>query len=81
MTHGFVAPHPDDVAHPAERGVFERHPDLRVVWTEMPGLRWAVEQLERATRQLQVVQSRFAARCATGSFRCRCAATAGRRSG
>jgi predicted TIM-barrel fold metal-dependent hydrolase len=42
-------------------GVFDRHPDLRVVWTEMPGLRWAVEQLERATRQLQVVQSRFAA--------------------
>lgn len=41
-------------------GVFERHPELRVVWTEMPGLRWAVEDLERVTRQLRVVQSRYA---------------------
>lgn len=41
-------------------GVFERHPDLRVVWTEMPGLRWVVEDLERLTRQLRVVQSRHA---------------------
>jgi predicted TIM-barrel fold metal-dependent hydrolase len=41
-------------------GVFERHPELAVVWTEMPGLRWVVEDLERITRQLQVVQSRYA---------------------
>jgi predicted TIM-barrel fold metal-dependent hydrolase len=41
-------------------GVFERHPDLRVVWTEMPGLRWVVEDLERITRQLRVVQRRYA---------------------
>ena len=41
-------------------GVFERHPDLTVVWTEMPGLRWVVEDLERMTRQLRIVQSRFA---------------------
>lgn len=41
-------------------GVFERHPGLRVVWTEMPGLRWVLEDLERLTRQLRVVQSRHA---------------------
>jgi hypothetical protein len=31
-----------------------------VVWTEMPGLRWVVEDLERMTRQLRIVQSRYA---------------------
>jgi predicted TIM-barrel fold metal-dependent hydrolase len=41
-------------------GVFDRHPELKVVWTEMPGLRWVVEDLERITRQLMVVQSRYA---------------------
>ena len=40
-------------------GVFERHPGLQFVWTEMPGLRWAVEDLERLTRNLAVVQTRF----------------------
>ncbi len=39
---------------------FERHPELRVVWTEIPGLRWAVEDLERMTRQLRAIQSRHA---------------------
>jgi predicted TIM-barrel fold metal-dependent hydrolase len=48
------------LSHLIVGGVFERHPDLRVVWTEMPGLRWAVEDLERITRQLQVIQSRHA---------------------
>jgi predicted TIM-barrel fold metal-dependent hydrolase len=48
------------LSHLIVGGVFERHPDLKVVWTEMPGLRWAVEDLERITRQLRVVQSRYA---------------------
>ena len=48
------------LSHLIVGGVFERHPQLKVVWTEMPGLRWAVEDLERITRQLQVVQSRHA---------------------
>jgi predicted TIM-barrel fold metal-dependent hydrolase len=42
-------------------GVFERHPTLQVVWTEMWGLRWAIEDLERMTRRLGNVQTRFAA--------------------
>jgi predicted TIM-barrel fold metal-dependent hydrolase len=48
------------MSHLIVGGVFERHPELQVVWTEMPGLRWAVEDLERMTRQLRVVQSRYA---------------------
>jgi predicted TIM-barrel fold metal-dependent hydrolase len=40
--------------------VFERHPRLQVVWTEMWGLRWAVEDLDRITRRLANVQSRYA---------------------
>lgn len=48
------------LSHLIVGGVFERHPELRVVWTEMPGLRWVVEDLERITRQLQVIQSRYA---------------------
>ena len=48
------------MSHLIVGGVFERHPDLKVVWTEMPGLRWAVEDLERMTRQLRIVQSRHA---------------------
>lgn len=48
------------LSHLIVGGVFERHPGLRVVWTEMPGLRWVVEDLERITRQLRVVQSRHA---------------------
>jgi predicted TIM-barrel fold metal-dependent hydrolase len=48
------------LSHLIVSGVFERHPELRFVWTEMPGLRWAVEDLERMTRQLRVVQSRYA---------------------
>ncbi len=47
------------MSHLIVGGVFERHPRLQVVWTEMPGLRWAVEDLERMTRNLGVVQSRF----------------------
>jgi predicted TIM-barrel fold metal-dependent hydrolase len=48
------------MSHLIVGGVFDRHPDLTVIWTEMPGLRWVVEDLERMTRQLQVVQSRHA---------------------
>jgi predicted TIM-barrel fold metal-dependent hydrolase len=48
------------LSHLIVGGVFERHPDLTVVWTEMHGLRWVVEDLERITRQLRVVQSRWA---------------------
>lgn len=48
------------LSHLIVGGVFEKHPDLRVVWTEMPGLRWVVEDIERMTRQLRVVQSRYA---------------------
>jgi predicted TIM-barrel fold metal-dependent hydrolase len=48
------------MSHLIVGGVFERHPDLTVVWTEMPGLRWVAEDLERLTRQLRIVQSRFA---------------------
>jgi len=41
-------------------GVFERHPDLQVVWTEMWGLRWVVEVLAHMTLRLRNIQSRFA---------------------
>jgi predicted TIM-barrel fold metal-dependent hydrolase len=41
-------------------GVFERHPDLQVVWTEMWGLRWVIEELAHMTVRLRNVQSRFA---------------------
>jgi len=39
-------------------GVFERHPDLQVVWTEMWGLRWVVDELAQTTLRLRNVQSR-----------------------
>jgi predicted TIM-barrel fold metal-dependent hydrolase len=42
-------------------GVFERHPRLQVVWTEMWGLRWAVDQLAHITLRLRNVQSKPAA--------------------
>lgn len=48
------------LSHLVVGGVFDRHPGLTVIWTEMPGLRWVVEDLERLTRQLRVVQSRYA---------------------
>jgi predicted TIM-barrel fold metal-dependent hydrolase len=41
-------------------GVFERHPALQVVWTEMWGLRWVVEELAHMTARLRNVQSRYA---------------------
>jgi predicted TIM-barrel fold metal-dependent hydrolase len=41
-------------------GVFEHHPDLQFVWTEMWGLRWVVEELAHMTLRLRNVQSRFA---------------------
>jgi predicted TIM-barrel fold metal-dependent hydrolase len=41
-------------------GVFERHPALQVVWTEMWGLRWAVDDLAHMTRRLRNVQTRHA---------------------
>ena len=41
-------------------GVFERHPDLQFVWTEMWGLRWVVEELAHMTLRLRNIQSRFA---------------------
>jgi len=41
-------------------GVFERHPELQVVWTEMWGLRWVVEELAHMTVRLRNVQSRYA---------------------
>jgi predicted TIM-barrel fold metal-dependent hydrolase len=41
-------------------GVFERHPELQVIWTEMWGLRWAVEELAHMTRHLPKVQTRYA---------------------
>jgi len=41
-------------------GVFERHAGLRVVWTEMWGMRWVLEELQRIERRLQNVQSRYA---------------------
>ena len=47
------------MSHLIVGGVFERHPELIVVWTEMPGLRWVVEELERITRQLQVISTRY----------------------
>jgi predicted TIM-barrel fold metal-dependent hydrolase len=40
-------------------GVFERHPTLQVVWTEMWGLRWVVEELAQMTLRLRNVQSRY----------------------
>jgi predicted TIM-barrel fold metal-dependent hydrolase len=41
-------------------GVFERHPRLKVVWTEMWGIRWALEELQRIEKRLLNLQSRFA---------------------
>ena len=41
-------------------GVFERHPDLRVVWTEMWGMRWVLEELARIEQRLTIIQSRWA---------------------
>jgi predicted TIM-barrel fold metal-dependent hydrolase len=41
-------------------GVFERHPRLRVVWTEMWGIRWALEELDRIEKRLVNLQSRYA---------------------
>lgn len=41
-------------------GVFERHPDLQVVWTEMWGLRWVIDELAQMTLRLRNIQSRFA---------------------
>ena len=41
-------------------GVFERHPDLQFVWTEMWGLRWVVEELAHMTLRLRNIQARFA---------------------
>lgn len=41
-------------------GVFERHPDLRFVWTEMWGMRWVLEELHRIDQRLKTVQSRYA---------------------
>jgi predicted TIM-barrel fold metal-dependent hydrolase len=41
-------------------GVFERHPELQVVWTEMWGLRWVVEELAQMTVRLRNVQSKYA---------------------
>lgn len=41
-------------------GVFERHPRLQVVWTEMWGLRWAIEDLDRMSRRLGNMQTRHA---------------------
>lgn len=40
-------------------GVFERHPALKVVWTEMWGMRWVVEDLLRIDQGLKHVQSRY----------------------
>jgi predicted TIM-barrel fold metal-dependent hydrolase len=48
------------MSHLIVGGVFERHPELKVVWTEMFGLRWALDDLERMTRGLRTVQSRHA---------------------
>ena len=41
-------------------GVFERHPRLEVVWTEMWGIRWALEELDQIQKRLVNVQSRHA---------------------
>jgi predicted TIM-barrel fold metal-dependent hydrolase len=41
-------------------GVFERHPTLTVVWTEMWGMRWVLEELHRIEQRLHNVQSRYA---------------------
>jgi predicted TIM-barrel fold metal-dependent hydrolase len=41
-------------------GVFERHPNLKVVWTEMWGLRWVLEELYRIDQRLRNVQTRYA---------------------
>ncbi len=41
-------------------GVFERHPDLRFVWTEMWGMRWVLEELHRIDHRLKIIQTRWA---------------------
>ncbi len=40
-------------------GIFERHPALKVVWTEMWGIRWVLEELVQMDRRLRQVQTRF----------------------
>jgi predicted TIM-barrel fold metal-dependent hydrolase len=40
-------------------GVFERHPGLKVVWTEMWGIRWVLEELAQMDRRLRQVQTRY----------------------
>lgn len=41
-------------------GVFERHPDLRFVWTEMWGMRWVLEELHRIDHRLKIIQTKWA---------------------
>jgi predicted TIM-barrel fold metal-dependent hydrolase len=41
-------------------GVFERHPALAVVWTEMWGMRWVLEDLARIDHGLRITQQRVA---------------------
>ncbi len=38
-------------------GVFERHPRLKVVWTETWGVRWVLEELDRMERRLPELRS------------------------
>ena len=48
------------LTHLVMGGVFERRPRLKVVWTEMWGIRWVLEELHRIERRLLNVQSRYA---------------------
>lgn len=47
------------LTHLVMGGVFERHPKLIAVWTEMWGMRWVLEQLDRINRGLRITQQRF----------------------
>jgi predicted TIM-barrel fold metal-dependent hydrolase len=41
-------------------GVFERHPELKFVWTEMWGMRWVLEELHRMERRLPELRTQGA---------------------
>jgi hypothetical protein len=40
--------------------VFDRHPYLKVVWTEFWGISWVLDELHRIDKGLKIVQRRYA---------------------
>ena len=48
------------MTHLMAGGVFDRHPDLKVVWTEFWGISWVLDELHRIDKGLKIVQRRYA---------------------